>query len=128
MNRSWKVSLAACLLVVCGFGTALASDWPTYNGDNRRSCVSDDEISVPLYEQWQYDSWHKPAPAWPAPADQDYWHKISKLVAEMTFDRSYKTVIADGRVYFGSSSTDKVYCLDGRTGQGIWSFFTEGPV
>ncbi|MCA9444531.1 MAG: PQQ-like beta-propeller repeat protein, partial [Candidatus Omnitrophica bacterium] len=31
-------------------------------------------------------------------------------------------------VYFGSSSDDKVYCLDSKTGEERWAYYTDGPV
>ena len=44
------------------------------------------------------------------------------------YDQAYHVVVADNGVYFGSSSDDKVYCLDIDTGKEKWSFFAEGPV
>ena len=37
-------------------------------------------------------------------------------------------VTSEERLYFGSSSDDKVYCVDTNTGKTVWQFFSEGPV
>ena len=77
---------------------------------------------------WTYQARHAPAPAWPDPAKHDYMHNMFNLQPKVTFDRAYQVVAAQGRIYFGASADDKVYCLDATSGAEVWSFFTEGPV
>ena len=50
------------------------------------------------------------------------------LLHRVRFDDVFHTVIADGRVYFGSSVDHHVYCIDGTTGEIAWTFCTGGPV
>ncbi len=104
------------------------TDWPTYNRDNQRTGISEETIRFPLKQQWSYSHRLPPQPAWPNPANQDFWHNKSQLKARVTFDRAYHVVVADSRLYFGSSADDRVCCLDAKTGALKWSFFTEGPV
>jgi outer membrane protein assembly factor BamB len=105
-----------------------AADWPTYMRDNRRSGATPDELAFPLQPRWVYQARHAPSPAWPPEAKADYYHNKYDLPERVTFDHAFHVVGAGGRVYFGSSADDAVYCLDANTGAEIWSFVTEGPV
>jgi len=127
MNKC-VVACFFCLgsLIVCG--SARAEDWPTFGHDNRRSGVTRERLELPLTECWIFKSPHKPKPAWPEPAKQDFWHHHYNLRATVTYDRAFHVVGAGDAVYFGSSADDKVYALDAMTGQQRWTFFTEGPV
>jgi outer membrane protein assembly factor BamB len=71
---------------------------------------------------------HPPRPAWPGPAKQDYWHRVFNLRSTVAYDRACHVVGSGDMVFFGSSSDDKVYALDARTGRQRWAFFTEGPI
>ena len=105
-----------------------ASDWPTYLHDDARSGTTAEELSLPLSEAWAFKSEHPPSPAWPPPAEQDFWNKKADLPARVVFDRAFH-VVSDGFfVYFGSSSDDQVRSLNLQTGELNWTFFTEGPV
>ena len=104
------------------------ADWPTYRRDNLRTGHTEQSLAFPLHLQWTYRTRFAPSPAWPAPAKQDIWHKKPVLEPRVTYDRAYHTVSAAGRVYFGSSSDGKVYCLDLTTGRQHWTFSTGGPV
>lgn len=110
------------------FNVCIAGDWPTYQHDNERSGVTDEQLNPPLELDWVYQARHAPRPAWPNPAKHDYWHYKYNLKPRVTFDKAFQVVAADGSVYFSSSADDKVYCLDASTGGERWSFFTEGPV
>jgi len=114
-------------------------DWPTYMKDNDRSGVTAQTLRLPLKLKWEYRATHAPAPSWPPPAPQNYSGKylrslkdtllpIKPLKALVTYDRAFHVVSANGKVYFGSSSEDKVVCLDMKRGLALWEFFTEGPV
>ncbi len=102
--------------------------WPTYMRDNSRSGMTPEEIEFPLHVSWCYQATHAPNPAWPEPAKQNFWKEEFHLPARVVYDRAMH-VVSDGKnVYFGSSSDDKVYCLDMKSGRERWAFFTEGPV
>ena len=126
-SYAWLVMV---LSVQNGIGTprVLASDWPTYRFDGKRSGTTEERLEFPLVESWVHQSRLAPNPAWPDPARQNYLRKKYNLKPRSVDDRAYRTVIADGRLYFGSSSDDKVYCLDALNGGVLWSFFTEGPI
>jgi outer membrane protein assembly factor BamB len=122
------VSKLLVALTLASCGTALAADWPTYRNDYARTGVSPDPLPRNLVEAWSWRSAQLPQPAWQGEAKWDGWNKVYDLKARQTFDRVFHAVIASGRVYFGSSADDQVYCLDAKTGRELWTFFTEGPV
>jgi len=109
-------------------GTLPAADWPTYQGDFARSGVSIDSLPRRVVEAWTWQSPQPPQPAWQGEAKWDGWNKVYDMKARQTFDRAFHAVIADGRVYFGSSVDDQIRCLDAVSGRELWSFYTEGPV
>ena len=106
----------------------VVTDWPTYLHDNARTGITPEKIPVPLEIRWVHQARRPPEPAWPPPANQDFWHGRFNLRPRVIFDRAYHVVSADGRVFYGSSADDQVRCLDIETGEELWSFFTEGPV
>lgn len=123
----YRASLALCLLVAFA-GPAQAADWPTYRGNPARSGVSQEAVELPLETIWVHTASHPPRPAWPPPAENDYFHRLHGLSPTMIFDRAFHVVAVDGALYYGSSADDTVYCLSVATGGMRWSFTTEGPV
>ena len=123
------VSLFALYLVILvNPGATQAEDWPAFMHDNHRSGVTSERLELPLSESWVFKAAHRPQPAWPLPAEQDFWHRHYNLRATVTYDRAFHVVSTGDTVFFGSSADDKVYALDAQTGQIRWTFFTEGPV
>ena len=104
------------------------ADWPTWNRDNQRTGISTEPADVPLRLQWTYQQKQPPRPAWPRPANQDFWHKKFNLQARVIYDRAAHVVSVGNRIFFGSSADDKVYCLNATTGATEWEFYTSGPV
>ena len=113
-KQPW-IALAYGLWALANLETATA-DWPTYRGDARRSGYTASELPAKLSLRWTYKARHAPQPAW------------SGRDTRMPFDRAYHTVIADGRLYFGSSVDCKVYALNAATGAELWTFVTDAPV
>lgn len=103
-------------------------DWPTYQRDNVRSGRSTDAFPGRLARSWTYQAALPPAPAWPPPADQDFWHRKQNLRPRVVYDRALAVVSSGGRVFFGSAADDQLRCLDLETGKQLWSFFAEGPI
>ncbi|MBN2131121.1 MAG: PQQ-binding-like beta-propeller repeat protein, partial [Sedimentisphaerales bacterium] len=128
-----RVPKSIALWVVSGFlagmPTSVRGDnWPTYRHDNRRSGVTSDRLELPLTQAWEYVSRDYPKTAWAGPAKWDSYANIRKLKSMRNFDPVFYVTVAGQRVLFGSSADDAVHCLDVRTGQEMWVFFTEGPV
>ncbi len=102
--------------------------WPTYNRDLRRSGYTPETLKLPLAPGWTYQAMKPPAPAWPAPAKQDFWHNKDQLPARVTYDRAFHLISDGRRLIFASSAEDHVTCLDAHTAALQWRFTTEGPV
>jgi len=123
------VSLFALYFVILvNPGVTQAEDWPTFMHDNHRSGVTFEQLELPLSESWVFKAAHRPQPAWPLPAKQDFWHRHYNLRATVTYDRAFHVVGAGDMVFFASSADDKVYALNAQTGQIRWTFFAEAPV
>lgn len=104
-----------------------AADWPTVKGSISRSGRSSETLRFPLKVVWSHQSSHAPAPAWPAPANLN--NATGQLLENaMTYDRCYHPVVAGGKLYYGSSADDTVYCLNAQSGELVWKFVTGGPV
>lgn len=119
-NRVSKKRFMAHLFIIWGlFITTVdvvIGGRPCFGGDEKRSGYSAEAIPENLSLHWVYHSRHTPQPAW------------SGRDTRMPFDLAYHSVVADNRVYFGSSADCKIYALDAETGGEQWAFFTNGPV
>ena len=109
--------------------SAFAEDWPTRLHDMRRGGITSEQLQMPLSLAWIYETDNAPEPAWTeSPALHDYYHYFDDLKPRQSFDFSFDVAAADGFVYFGSSKTGEVTCIELSSGQIAWTFFTEGPV
>jgi outer membrane protein assembly factor BamB len=113
-----KTTLIHIILLSCILSTPslFAENWPTYRANPERSGFISQTLPTELNLQWTYNPAHTPQPAWQG---RD---------TRMSFDYAYQTVIADGRLYFGSSADCKIYALNARTGEEEWSIITDAPV
>ena len=110
----------ACLAgVVLAANPAAAGDWPTYRADVRRSAVTAETVGPELYMNWVYLPAHKPKPAWPDPAEE---------MPRAHSDNANHVAIAGGKVFFGNSVTDQMFCFDAASGDQAWVFQVEGPI
>jgi len=122
----WLV--AACFAVLLARGAAFAEDWATYMHDNRRSAVTSESLVLGDLEQgWVYASPAPPQIAWDGGHPWDSWAQ-NLQVPMRDFDTAFFVSVVGDSVYFGSSVSDSVHCLDARTGQQEWFFTTNGPV
>ncbi len=104
-------------------------DWPTHLRDNQRTGVAKGvALRFPLQLQWVHRSRRVPAPAWPPPAQQDFWNKKHGLKPRVTFDRAHSLIAVGDAVYYSSSAEDQVVCLDRTSGEVRWRVFAEAPV
>ncbi len=104
-------------------------DWPTFMHDHLRSGVTPASLDpAQMNRLWTYTQSPPPRPAWPGPAKMDAWASIFDLKSMRNYDPVYHVTVLDNSLYFGSSTEDCVQCLDTRTGERKWVFFTGGPV
>ncbi|WP_339733803.1 PQQ-binding-like beta-propeller repeat protein [uncultured Gimesia sp.] len=117
------------LLIVLNYNlVSHATDWPTYQHDNRRSAVTSDKLILPLQQIWMRQSESLPRPAWARPAKWDAYAEVKGLQAMRNYDHAFYTIAVDDSIWFGSSIDDAVHCIDANTGQERWAFFTDGAV
>ena len=97
-------------------GGSVRADWPMVRGNAARSGYSPAKelTGEALTLKWVRRE-QPPRPAWPG----------SDRVAD---DRAHHVVLADGKLFFGSSADCHVYALNAATGKELWSFATDAPV
>ncbi len=123
-----KVCWTLFLALLFGFSVTATSsaDWPAYLNGNQRTGFSSSTLNPNLKLAWTYKSPAKPIQAWEGPRTAPIeGHEMRHRV---DFDDAMQVVMADGRAYFGSTVDHRLHCVDAKTGQPIWSFYTEGPI
>ena len=107
-----------------------AEDWPTRLKDVHRGGITAEQLALPLHQAWAYTTLRAPAPAWTeSPAVHDYLHNWYNLKPRQNFDKCFDVAVVGDLVYFGSSRSGAVTCLNAAQGDGeVWTFFTGGPV
>jgi outer membrane protein assembly factor BamB len=96
--------------------------------DNARSGVTGESLTLAdLKSRWIYNSPAPPQRAW---CDGSLWDAYSAngTVPMRDFDTAFFVTVVGDALYFGSSVTNSVHCLDARTGLEQWVFTTDGPV
>ena len=107
---------------------ALALDWPGYMHDNARSGVTAESLVLgDLDQAWVYESLVPPMRAW---SDGPPWdsYSLGNSVPMRDFDTAFFVTVVGDNVYFGSSVTNSVHCLDVPSGQQKWFYRTDGAV
>lgn len=118
----WLVALAWVLLGSVGW----ADDWPAYQHDAARSGVTSEQLVFPLAEAWVFRPRFAPQPAWEGPKPEPV-EGILEL-RRYHFDDAFQVAAAEGRVFFGSSSENKLFCLDAASGSIRWTRLLGGPI
>ena len=124
------VGFVIFLVIAAGFaGSASAEDWPTYLHDNGRSGTTTEQLQLPLVPDWSRTTRRNPRPAWTeTPALQNFWGGTYGHKSRLPRDNAFRVVVAGDRLYFGSSNSDKLVCLNTRDGSELWHFFANGPI
>ncbi|HUS80767.1 MAG TPA: PQQ-binding-like beta-propeller repeat protein, partial [Armatimonadota bacterium] len=108
-----------CALAAIAAAQVSAEDWPTWQKDAGRSCVTSEGLTFPVAERWRYTPGQPPAPAWTEPG---------KELHRMDFDYAFQPVVAGGLICFGSSADDTVRALRADSGELVWRFTADGPI
>jgi outer membrane protein assembly factor BamB len=130
LNLKIKKSGIAFLagLMVC-ISLSSADDWPTHRHDNHRSGFTVEQLELPLTEAWVYSSNRAPKPAWDeTPALQDFWQGTYGHKSRLPIENAFRVAVKDSYLYFGSSNSNKLTCLNLQSGSEVWRFFADGPI
>lgn len=103
-----------------------AADWPTYMRDNTRVGRGDDQLKMPLVQQWVYKAAAAPQRAWPDPLKKVIEGREQRQ--RVTYDGVFHVAVVGERVYFGSSVDHTMYCVNAATGAIVWRFVSDGPI
>lgn len=79
----------------------------------------------PVALAWSYRANQSPSPAFQgglAPRGK------AKRVESIRYDYVFQPVVGGGRLFFGSSTEEAVFCLDAQTGELQWTFYAQGPI
>ncbi len=122
-----KRNLVCVLALTLGpWTTAAAGDWPTYLGDNGRTGAAAEQPALPLRQAWLFSSTAAPRRTWTEAVGRIIEGK--EIGDRVRFDDALQVAAVGPRVFFGSSVDHQVRCLDLRTGNEIWHFFTDAPI
>ena len=117
-----NVKMACGLVIVMVLGPAIpclaadgnaAGDWPMYRKDAGRQGVTEVDLPENLQLAWS----RRLLPLEPAFNNK-----------RLQFDAGYEPVVAKGKMLVASSLTDSVKAFDTKTGQLVWTHYTNGPV
>jgi outer membrane protein assembly factor BamB len=125
----YVVLLSLLILAAALTDTSDAEDWPTYLHDNYRSGATSEQLELPLRTNWVRTTVRGPRPAWDeTPALQDFWQGVYGNKSRVPIENAFRIVVEGNLLYFGSSNSDKLTCLDTESGTELWTFFTGGPI
>ncbi|MCF7974615.1 MAG: PQQ-binding-like beta-propeller repeat protein [Phycisphaerae bacterium] len=129
MTKTCPGLTIASHLIMCVCASAWAGDWPTHLQNNHRSAYTVEALKPPLAQQWRIAADQSARPAWSEyPAPQDLWQNLYDNKPRLTSDRAFHVVVGEGRLYYGSSSNDKVVCRSIEDGRVLWTHITGGPI
>jgi outer membrane protein assembly factor BamB len=120
MRKALRSLFVTAAIVAFSSQVILGEDWSAYRADNARSATTAEKLQFPLSLAWKYVPAQKHRPAWP--------DVFSILRRAKAFDYAPQPVIAGGLVYFGSTTDNTLWALDGATGKTKWAFTTGAPV
>ena len=124
MNRIFRSLFIVTLILAAT--VARAADWPTYLNGNDRVGATDTRLKLPLVLRWEYTSPAPPEMAWAGPREDPIEGKFMRH--RVAFDDALHVAIVGGRVFYGSSVDQTIYCVDEKTGKTMWTHPTDGPV
>lgn len=121
-------SIATWLAVIVGILQSRPStaDWPTEGGNNQRTFSTDAPLPLPLELRWSYQAPAAPKLAWSSAEGRVIEDKL--MAHRVRFDDAFRTIVVNGRVYFGSTVDHQLHCRDLSSGKELWSYFTEAPI
>ena len=94
--------------------STFAADWPCYRGNKERLGGVSESLQKDLKLAWRFKPLSSPDQAWKS--------------KRMKWDNTFQVIIADSKVYFGTSVDNTLYCLDLKSGKKLWRFTAGGAI
>lgn len=113
-------------LVLIQTTLSFGGDWPTYMYDNTRRGSITEELKMPLAPGWTIQAPSQPHLSWGGQKGRIHEGKV--MGDRIRFDDAFHLTVKEGRGYYSSTVDHQVHCINSKTGEEIWSFFTGGPV
>ncbi len=110
-------ALLAITLTVVISESGQSSDWPMWRYDAGHTAASPGKLPDRLHLQWTREFGRREQ-VWDDPLNHDL----------MPYDKVLEPVAKDGRLFVGFNNADKVIAFNLKSGQQLWSFYTDGPV
>ena len=124
-----ELILVFLAVVLCLSNVSFGTDWPTHQGNNRRTGYSPDKVlAAELGIESTWRSSFVPQPAWAGPAKWDAYAGRKGLPSMRSYDLVFHPIVANGRVFFGSSADDTLRSLDPKTGSEARLFTADAPI
>ena len=118
------IPLAVIVFSLLFCHSVFAGDWPMRLYDKHRGGITTEQLTLPLAEAWKYTTVRAPAPAWTDCPNPEGYPRAPR----QNFDWSFDVAVVGNYLYFGSSKSGAVTCLNANTGEKVWTFYTGGPV
>lgn len=110
-------TILSILIASCDTSATSADDWPMWRANASRSAATTNRLPTEFHIEWSR-KFEARSQAWDDPLNLDL----------MTYDRVFEPIVYNGLVCIGFNDRDKLVALDIRTGETVWTYFTEGPV
>ncbi len=122
-NSASRLSITVLFAgVLCLASVADAGDWPAFGGGPTRNHTTAESPEPPLRQLWVHRAPHAPRPA------RYGTHVRPGYLPPVSYDFAYACVVADGRLYYASSTEEALICLDAASGAERWRFYANGAV
>jgi outer membrane protein assembly factor BamB len=109
------IVFSSFLLTSCMHEDADQCNWPQYRNDAGRTGYTPQQLSGNLGPRWIYHF---------GPVDKSWTGTHTR----MTFDHAHQPVISGKMLYIGNSNDNKIYALNRKSGEIVWTYYTDGPV
>jgi outer membrane protein assembly factor BamB len=113
----FRILFCLLVLLLSHHSFLKAGNWPMWRADAGHTASTPDALPDKLTPLWTRQ-FSPRKQVWDDPLNNDL----------MTYDKVFEPVVYGNRMFIGFNDADKLLALDTRTGETLWTFFTDGPV
>jgi len=124
-----KMTLVTCALAILTSAGLAGEDanWPVYMGNSSRNGISSQAVTTKASPTWTF-TMSKPIAGFKPFFGDVLGQQKGKTHATSQFDFASAVVIHGTKAYFGSSTEERLFCVDVKTGKVLWVHQAEGSV